>query len=299
MVPVFPREQALDVEEGSNISDDVQSFPDNKVSAENPKPLASPKKGGLRKRGRPAGGANTKKQKTSINPLRRTRARVGKNALKLYENESDEGIDDENGTEEEDIKMDEGTNEDHVLIHNSSSGVQQKPSDNPRRRTRARVGKNALKLYENESDEGLDDEKGTEEEVIKMGEGTNEDNILIHNRSSGVEQNVAKETSESLDRGKAASEQAGDDSKVEQSAKTAEVGISERYSAGTSDRAEAILDPVQAMLLDMIPSLGMKKPETISPTIEETQQIDSAAVAGPPKKKKVSYKDLASELLKD
>ncbi|GAB2291421.1 hypothetical protein Dimus_025677 [Dionaea muscipula] len=74
---------------------------------------------------------------------------------------------------------------------------------------------------------------------------------------------------------------------------------------------EILADPVQAMLLDMIPSLGVKKAESNSlikknhssatdpPKAEAEPSRSREEVGEPTKKKRVSYKDIASELLKD
>ncbi|TXG61119.1 hypothetical protein EZV62_012482 [Acer yangbiense] len=175
-----------------------------------------------------------------------------------------------------------------------------KISVNHARRTRARVGKKPLKIYENESDEGsFCDEKGIEED-IKKGEGNHDNHGLVDKENLEVEQNEVIENSESLQRGKAYEQEvdAEDDKQVE-FVKTPEIEMVERYDKDTEkpERLEVMVDPVQAMLLDMIPSLGMKKAETTDPILEEKPPADPAA--GPSKKKKVSYKDIAGELLKD
>ncbi|KAE8711263.1 hypothetical protein F3Y22_tig00110299pilonHSYRG00075 [Hibiscus syriacus] len=69
-----------------------------------------------------------------------------------------------------------------------------------------------------------------------------------------------------------------------------------------------------AMLLDMIPGLGIKHVETMNSVVEnekpradndakvpvvEDEKGDADIIAPPPKKKKVSYKNVAGELLKD
>lgn len=79
-------------------------------------------------------------------------------------------------------------------------------------------------------------------------------------------------------------------------------------------KLEITTDPVQAMLLDMIPTLGISKVESTSQVTEEektgpgpsnepkkgvNEPLDQEKVGPGPKKKKVSYKDIASQLLKD
>ncbi|KAK2646210.1 hypothetical protein Ddye_021405 [Dipteronia dyeriana] len=239
-------QQDLDMEEASNLetlgSNGTLSFPDivgsqggNKVSPENPKRLASPKREDKRKRGRPVGGS-TKKGKISVNHARRTRAHVGKKPLKIYENESDEG--------------------------------------------------------------GFCDEKGTEDDIQK-GEGNHDNHGLVNKENLEVQQYEVIGNSESLQRGKAYEQEVAENDKQVEFVKTPEIEMVERYDQDTEkpEWLEVTVDPVQAMLLDMIPSLGMKKAETIDPILKEKLPADPTA--GPSKKKKVSYKDIAGELLKD
>lgn len=66
----------------------------------------------------------------------------------------------------------------------------------------------------------------------------------------------------------------------------------------TTKKLEVMSDPVQAMLLDMIPTLGLKKAES-ERAIPEDEKPETILEANPAKKKKVSYKDVAGDLLKD
>ncbi|XP_038710852.1 DNA ligase 4 isoform X2 [Tripterygium wilfordii] len=68
--------------------------------------------------------------------------------------------------------------------------------------------------------------------------------------------------------------------------------------AKNPEKCEAVVDPVHAMLLDMIPSLGIKKNETAQSFVGD-DKVPEETNTGLVKKKKVSYKDVASELLKD
>ncbi|KAK9097494.1 hypothetical protein Sjap_022991 [Stephania japonica] len=63
----------------------------------------------------------------------------------------------------------------------------------------------------------------------------------------------------------------------------------------SSQKLEVMVDPLQAMLFDMIPTLGEKKADepSKSVTLSEEPQLDSSAEPVK-KKKKVSYKDCAS-----
>nr|XP_029118623.1 DNA ligase 4 isoform X2 [Elaeis guineensis] len=75
------------------------------------------------------------------------------------------------------------------------------------------------------------------------------------------------------------------------------VHVTETGTKGTGEKIEQIVDPLHAMLLDMIPSLSQNNAETGSsiPEGKETQPD----LHTNPVKKKVSYKDVAGQLLKD
>ncbi|KAK9097767.1 hypothetical protein Syun_024812 [Stephania yunnanensis] len=68
----------------------------------------------------------------------------------------------------------------------------------------------------------------------------------------------------------------------------------------SSQKLEVMVDPLQAMLFDMIPTLGEKKADEPSKSVTLSEEPESGSSAEPvKKKKKVSYKDVAGELLKD
>ncbi|KAJ0090369.1 hypothetical protein Patl1_14146 [Pistacia atlantica] len=208
----------------------------SKVASESSRLLSLPKREGIRKRGRPAGGS-TKKGKMIVTPARRTRARVGKMPSKIYENESDRSDTSSEKEIEEDTEMNE---ENHGM-----------------------VGTEKLQTLKTE--------------------------VL--------------EESEPSHRGKATEQQVVEDvRKVDKSVQAPDIEMVETNYGQDSEKPETLevmVDPVQAMLLDMIPSLGAKKVETTSDPIREDEKPSADACAGPTKKKKVSYKDVASELLKD
>ncbi|KAJ3698473.1 hypothetical protein LUZ61_002178 [Rhynchospora tenuis] len=80
--------------------------------------------------------------------------------------------------------------------------------------------------------------------------------------------------------------------------------IEENVNEGV-DKLEQMVDPIHAMLLDMIPSLSQKKEETGTSSGNETKKAETQKVPAQPgssmstPKKKVSYKDAAAQLLKD
>lgn len=237
-------EEDLDMEEPSSTLEtsdkqNVSSFPDSdgKQRGTRGVSLASPKREGKRKRGRPAGGS-TKKRKSTVNLARRARPHVRNKPSKIYQNESDES--------------------------NASDETEKKEEIN---------------REENHEDHEMDDEEN------------------LKTRQT----NVVKDL-ESLDRGKAFQQEVVKDfGKEEQTVRAPDIEMSERYhskDSETTGRQQVMVDAVQAMLLDMIPSLGMKNEETTNP-IPKEEESSGEPSAEPTKKKKVSYKDIASKLLKD
>lgn len=167
------------------------------------------------------------------------------------------------------------------------------------RRTRAHIGKGPAKISVNESDEIGSHDETTHGKEIKMMEGTHE---MASNGSSEIQETEIVEAFESSPRGKVAEQE------VEKNIgsqkwydKVPEVGMTTTLSSQHSERPEKLevmTDPVQAMLLDMIPSLGVTAARTKDTITDgETQPLDPNAE--PKKKKKVSYRDVAGELLKD
>lgn len=166
------------------------------------------------------------------------------------------------------------------------------------RRTRACTGKKPAKICDNESDEsGSHDEKTCREE-LKIREGNNE---MSCKESSEIQETKMVQDTESSYRGKAAEEEVEKDVRYEEYNIVPNIELIETHRSQDSERPEKfeiMIDPVQAMLLDMIPSLGVKKIETRD-TILEDEKLLLDPNTEPTKKKKVSYKDVAGELLKD
>ncbi|KAK9055271.1 hypothetical protein SSX86_026353 [Deinandra increscens subsp. villosa] len=169
------------------------------------------------------------------------------------------------------------------------------------RSTRARSGNKAVKLHEYVSDEdevSLDESfvKGDDEE--KHHELVQDDAIIEDTEPLEEGTNDTQVTTKFVDK---------NDDDDDASAHNRE-----------SDKLEIMVDPVQAMLLDMIPSLEPKYKDTIifdppvsmseipsfdpnpnpNPNPDPNPIPKSDPNPGPSKKKKVSYKDLAMDLLK-
>lgn len=165
-------------------------------------------------------------------------------------------------------------------------GRSARTSLNQARRAPVRIGRKPAKISGNESEESGSHDNTSHGEEVDLGErihGT------VGQESIDIQENEAMKDSESLQRGKAVEQDVAEDIRIEEPYKIPEIKMMEKHA-----------DPVEAMLFDMIPSLGMKKAETTyTSTRDEKPAPDPIPDAGPSKKKKVSYKDIASELLKD
>lgn len=182
----------------------------------------------------------------------------------------------------------------------SSRTNKRKLGVNQPRRTRARVGNRPAKLCEDESDVDTSSDKTNGKEESETGRRIHETSGLVDKRSLDVQNNETVENSESPIDEVIEQKTAGDGRQGELFDR-----VHGSCLAGTSnredekpERLEAVVDPIQAMLLDMIPSLGTQKVGSSSgaPEIKE-QPSDPDQV--PVKKKKVSYKELVGDLLKD
>ncbi|GAV59686.1 DNA_ligase_A_M domain-containing protein/DNA_ligase_A_N domain-containing protein/DNA_ligase_A_C domain-containing protein/PTCB-BRCT domain-containing protein [Cephalotus follicularis] len=163
------------------------------------------------------------------------------------------------------------------------------------KKTRARLGNKAAKIYEYVSDECCTDDDKPNEEEINMCERNHEILNIISNENLQSQTEMRRE---------------------ESSNNAPEIEMAEsRYGHENEkhEKLEVMVDPVQAMLLDMIPSLGNKKFETknpITPSLgiekvestnptPENEKPPSDSSSEPVKKKKVSYKDIVGVMLKD
>lgn len=164
------------------------------------------------------------------------------------------------------------------------------------RRVRPRLGNKPAKVSENDSD-GSSSEKA---------EDNNESCNEMSRPSPGMQKSKEVENSELSQHEKNLLGQgaAGEDS--DHGGRL--VARGNGNAAGKNEKLENIIDPVQAMLRDMIPFLGNNKAESTDRLVDETT-IAAPATEGeistvepcpaPRTRKKVSYKDLAEELLKD
>ncbi|KAI7747083.1 hypothetical protein M8C21_002519 [Ambrosia artemisiifolia] len=159
------------------------------------------------------------------------------------------------------------------------------------RRTRARSGNKAVKIHEYVSDE---DDASLEESYVKGDDEETHQELM--------QDDAIIEDTEPLEKG------INDTQPM-----TEYVDKRGDSNAATNDREcdklEIMVDPVQAMLLDMIPSLEPRiketavfdppVPRTEIPSLDPNPNPGPDPNPGPSKKKKVSYRDLAMNWLKD
>ncbi|PON55992.1 Ribosomal protein [Parasponia andersonii] len=244
-----------------------------------------------RKRGRSAG-KSVNKRKAGDNQIRRTRPRIGNKPAKISGNESDDSAcHEENIFKEEKKQMGENRgriDKEISHINKANSGA------NQARRSPAHTGKRPAKISGNESDDTVfHEENTTKEEVKQMDEEHEQIDKMetVEDLKSSVRHNEIKREGEENSR------------HGEWFNEPPEIQMMEKYSGekNKQHKLEVMTGPVNAMLLDMIPSLGKQKTDTTNTRIEDDKPpVDvNAAEPSAPRKKKVSYKDVASELLKD
>ncbi|TYI48456.1 hypothetical protein E1A91_D13G249700v1 [Gossypium mustelinum] len=184
----------------------------------------------------------------------------------------------------------------------------------PRRR-----GKMSVKINEDGSEESGSDDKTNE---IKKGEGYNTECYRMAGRENfEFHQNQAAEENASINWPNKAHDtvmcEANNDQPGNKAEKFDHMELDEGnygHEISNSEKLEVMVDPVRAMLLDMIPSLGIKHVKTTNSVVQnekphmdndadirvvEDEKLDADFIPQPQKKKKVSYKDVAGELLKD
>lgn len=286
----------------------------SKAALKDSNKLVSLEKETTRKRGRPAGGS-TKKGNIGAGQARRTRARIVNKPAKISVEKSDESCSHDD--------MSDGNDEIHGGEPAGGITKKRKMGAGLARRTRACTVNKPAKILEEKSEEScLHDDKIEENE---MSEGNEEIHGPVSKYNLDIQQTKTVEDSESSWRGKAKEETAEENRHEEWLDKAPDVEMSERYYDQVSEKPEKLevmVDPVHAILMDMIPSLGMKKGETTNPTFDNEKQaegpyaesglsmkkventtpiLDTEKPAENPSllpvKKKVSYKDLAAKLL--
>ncbi|XP_058723320.1 DNA ligase 4-like [Vicia villosa] len=171
-----------------------------------------------------------------------------------------------------------------------------KTDGNQARRARSQITKKRAKISEYESDESDSLEKRPYEQEADIKEGS----AGFHN-----EQLEPHETEETHN---VQSSEGVEDLNVNQHENmlATEIGMddvrNDEQSSQATEKLEIMTDPMQAMLLDMIPSLAMSKVEQpANRRVEEEKRPETSTniESSTSKKKKVSFKAMAANLLKD
>ncbi|XP_022149863.1 DNA ligase 4 isoform X2 [Momordica charantia] len=293
--------------------------------------LHSTERSGGKKRGKSTA-RSMQKGKLSVEQVRRARARTAKGPAKISEVESDSSdYNDEKTNAEtenigtpcsENLKTNELTKLENFDPSRKGKGIEHVPLCSTERtgekkrgrrptptasarsmqkgkagveqgqRTRARTAKGSAKIggVESDSSDTTDDKTNAE------GNGVEKRNIgTVCPANSNTNEFIWPENCDSSHKGKVIEQ----DDLAEFKSNVPEIEISTRYNCQgieESEKLEVMTDPLQAMLLDMVPSLGMSETKSSSTVLEEKQPVQNNSE---PTKKKVSYKDVASELLKD
>ncbi|KAG6411422.1 hypothetical protein SASPL_129504 [Salvia splendens] len=297
-------EHKLVGEENDSLSRDASSsfggVREENAAPHKPRVVSLPDRGTKRRRGGPTG-TSTGKRKPLANLPQKTRPRAGKKPAKISEYESD------NDASSGDMA--------HFEVSSADCGSSAKVDsrkraalNQPRRARAARLRNKPVEINDNESDEGAAaavDEKTTVGN-FKPNPTTNE---RLRDTSSqqpvpDLHQTEAVKGPKS-DTGKAVEQEIAEQSDYK--ARFDKSGVGQSSSKNPS---EEYVDPVQSMLLSMLPGLATNKVESVGPVREEAgtrvpdpvneeYKVGMDAENKAVKKRKVSYKDMASELLKD
>ncbi|TKY72770.1 DNA ligase 4 [Spatholobus suberectus] len=192
----------------------------------------------------------------------------------------------------------------------AGSGIKKaKPAGKQARRARAQIVKKPAKICEYESSDESDsrDKRPIEQEI-----DTRAGSLDFYKKHSEPQETDEREnvqvadTVESSEQNKVDKQEILKDNEHERMLLVPEIEMTDRHNdqnTEVTEKLEISADPLQAMLFDMIPSLATKKdeqPMNRSFREEKLPEISNAeAEPTTTKKKKVSYKDVASQLLKD
>ncbi|XP_025824228.1 putative DNA ligase 4 isoform X2 [Panicum hallii] len=270
-----------------------------------------------RKRSRAA--SSSRAAKAAPRPVRRTRARRGNQQAKIDDDvESEESVPDE-CQGDQNMDTDYISNEIGKGISNKDQRLSRAAS-RPVPRTRARRGNQHAKIDDGESEESGPCETGKEDQKLNV------DYISKTEADNSEKDQGPPPGAQFLTLGEQEPEGVKSKAMEEKpSSPFQRTSAGEVTSSVPCEKIEQMVDPLHAMLLDMIPTLSTTSPEDanrVPPTKIEKEPpevgsytskssdipVPDAGTSGvpapdpnaaPPKKKKVSYKDVASELLKD
>lgn len=255
------------------------------ATADKPRLVNLPARSIKRKRGSSSGN-NTRKEKPIVNQPRRTRARIGNKPAKISENESDEGASLDEKKTSENSGMNCGIPE--TVKDKGKSGCSRA------QRTWAQIRNKPAKIGGYAFDLDGSSDQQTINKNIEVSEARHKHSDRIDNLIPDIQMEVSVEESEAPER----------DQPVEPT--VAECSGS-RTQCNNQDADT--LDPVQAMLLNMLPILSTQKTHTpaiaeevkfrVADQTQDEEKLSSNADTKSVTKRKVSYKDVASQLLKD
>ncbi|KAJ7979399.1 DNA ligase [Quillaja saponaria] len=257
--------------------------------------LASPERGGYkRRRGRPAG-RGMKKAKTGSNQAQRARARIDKKPAKIREYETDEGDSYDEKSYKGDINLREGRYEKHPETQGTEIVEDFESSE------RGKEAQPAATVDDHNYSVLASSERAYKKRGRLSSRGEANLRQGTYETSPETQETTRVEDSDLSVTGKEAQQEVLDDI-GHGNEYVPEIEVTERHNSQTSekkDKLEIMADPVQAMLFDMIPSLGIKKVEQIVEHNHKDEKPLKNPNEQPIKKKKVSYRDIAGELLKD
>ncbi|OUZ99204.1 BRCT domain [Macleaya cordata] len=244
-----------------------------------------------------SGGSQGVHGSTGLSQARITQAKVGNKPAKIDENEP-----------ENTAPSDEASYKHGIKSRGGSQGYG-RTGFSQARRTRAKVGNKPAKIDEDEPENSAYSDNASCKSGIESSIGFQGAHGTVAKEDDGTKKNESSELFDVSRRSKVAERSdrldfmeldGGNGSQDNENAKgPSKIREAEgEENKDTSGKLEAMVDPLQAMLLDMIPSLGVKKTET-SKSVHDSEEPRVDPDAGPVKKKKVSYKDVAGELLKD
>ncbi|GAB2224918.1 hypothetical protein Drorol1_Dr00005698 [Drosera rotundifolia] len=259
------------------------------------------------------------KRKLNVRQPRRTRARLASRAAKLHEVGSDETFPVDQ-VDQPKNEVTEAHDSDHTdenrrpeVLHqeafspDETGALKRKLNVRQPRRTRARLASRAAKLHEVGSDETfpVDQVDQLKNEVTEA----HDSDHTYENRSPEVLHQVAFSPARSNVKSEPNPNVHADEKTVHELSDNAISFEPDSIRVTSpSEKLEIMVDPVHAMLLDMIPSLGLKKVESSIPVGNGQSSANDVPKANPSvgeageqmkKKKRVSYKDMVDELLKD
>nr|CAD1840284.1 unnamed protein product [Ananas comosus var. bracteatus] len=181
--------------------------------------------------------------------------------------------------------------------HTKSRNVRSAPR--PARRTRARIGNRPAKIDQDESEKSDSNNFGRRE-AFESGDESNKNEeplvgaqfVKFEDESKDADLAISNENPNHTD---------PSDSKDKSEEIFDRSDAAEIARKGKGEKLEQMVDPLQAMLLDMIPSLSQRKVEEQAATsVSEVEKPTTDSNSGNNVvKKKVSYKDVAGQLLKD